>query len=74
VIDKADLPRHQFRAEPGDGLLPGNDPRLSLLLELLIEFLECANDAVFSNDFDEEGAFFEGIDGLKIVRSSTWIF
>jgi hypothetical protein len=66
VIDKADLSRHQFRAAPGDRLLPGDDPRLALLLKLLIELLECANDAVFSCDFDEEGAFFEGIDSLII--------
>jgi hypothetical protein len=59
MIDKADLPRHQFRAAPSDGLFPGDDPSLALLLKLLIELLECANDAVFSCDFDEEGAFFE---------------
>lgn len=66
MIDKADLAWHQFRAQPGDWLLPGDDPRLALLLKLLIELLECANYAIFSCDFDEEGPFLEGIDSLII--------
>ena len=68
MIDKADLAWHELRAEPGDGVLPGDDPRLALLLKLMIELLECANYAIFGCDLDEEGAFFEGIDSLIIIE------
>jgi hypothetical protein len=65
VVDKPDLAWHEFRAEPSDGLLSGDDPRLALLLELLIKLLECTNDTVFGCDLDEERAFLEGINSLR---------